>query len=153
MVDDEKERARRCPNCNHIIYPKISPAVIVGIVNDKDQIVLTKYKDRPSVGYALVAGFCEIGETIEDTIKREVKEEVGLKVKDITYYKSQPWALSSSLLLGFFCRVDGSEEIYVDGIELKEANWFSKEDIPEFSDTSSLTAEMKRIFMKGNIPW
>ncbi len=80
MDFDQKERAMRCPHCSNIVYPKISPAVIVGITNEKGQILVTKYAHGHYQSYALVAGFCEIGETIEETVKREVKEETGLKL-------------------------------------------------------------------------
>lgn len=84
-----------------MVFPKISPAVIVA-VTDNDRVLLTKYAGRTYKNYALVAGFNEAGETIEQTVRREVMEEVGLKVKNLKYYKSQPWGLSGSLLSGFF---------------------------------------------------
>lgn len=86
----------RCPDCGQMEYPKISPAVIVGILH-KDKILMSKYAGRDNITYyALIAGFTEIGESIEETIRREVMEEVGLKVKNIRYYKSQPWSFSET---------------------------------------------------------
>ena len=79
----------RCACCGNMVYPKIAPAVIVGVIYD-NKILMTKYSDREYKKYALIAGFTEIGETAEETVRREVMEEVGLKVKDIVYYKSQP---------------------------------------------------------------
>ena len=79
---------------------------------------MTKYAGRQYTRYALIAGFTEIGETMEETVQREVLEEVGLKVKNITYYKSQPWGFAGDMLLGFFCELDGSDEIKMDA-ELK----------------------------------
>ena len=79
----------RCSACGNTVYPKIAPAVIVGVING-DKILLTKYNGRAYKKYALIAGFTEIGETAEETVAREVMEEAGIKVKDITYYKSQP---------------------------------------------------------------
>lgn len=93
-----------------MVFPKISPAVIVA-VTDNDRVLLTKYAGRTYKNYALVAGFNEAGETIEQTVRREVMEEVGLKVKNLKYYKSQPWGLSGSLLSGFFCELDGDDKI------------------------------------------
>ena len=96
--------------------------------------------------YALVAGFAEIGETIEQTVAREVMEETGVRVKNLRFYKSQPWALSDSLLFGFFCDLDGDETIKVDGDELAVAEWVPREDIPNRDDGFALTAEMIEYF-------
>ena len=114
MVHSEKERALRCETCGNMVFPRISPAVIVG-VTDGNRLLMTKYAGRDYKKYALVAGFCEIGETAEKTIEREVLEEVGLRVKNIRYYKSQPWGMAGDLLLGFFAEVDGSTEIHQIG--------------------------------------
>ena len=142
------ERAIICEKCKNIIYPKLSPAIIVAITN-KDEILLTKYKSGYSK-YALVAGYCEIGESLEETIKREVLEEVGLKVKNIKYYKSQPWALSSSLLVGFTCELDGNPAIKIDNNELKEAIWVKRDEMKFEYDDISLTHDMMKAF-KENI--
>lgn len=109
LQPDTKERMMRCPHCNAMIYPQICPAVIIGLTHG-DKILLSKYNGRNYKDYALLAGFAEIGETIEETVKREVWEEVGLHVKNIHYYKSQPWPHSSSLLFGFFAELDGDDE-------------------------------------------
>lgn len=143
---DGRERMLNCPSCGNVVYPKIAPAVIVAVTNG-DKLLLTRYNGRAYKKYALIAGFTEIGETAEETVKREVMEEVGLKVRDIVYYKSQPWGVDSNLLLGFFCRVDGETEITVDENELSSAGWFSREDIPE-DDGFSLTGEMMGLFKK-----
>lgn len=144
----ETERAFCCPCCGNTIYPKISPAVIVGVTN-QDKILVTKYADRrDGTRYALIAGFCEAGETIEDTVRREVMEEVGLKVKNIRYYKSQPWSFSDTLLMGFFCELDGKREIVLDGTELSEAEWMAGQDMNMEDDGISLTYEMMDYFRK-----
>lgn len=144
----EKERMLRCPVCGHMIYPKISPAVIVG-VTDGDRLLLTKYSGRAYKRYALIAGFNEIGESIEDTVRREVMEEVGLRVKNIRYYKSQPWSFSETLLMGFYCDLDGSDEIRLDTDELSVGVWMERSEIPETSGRVSLTGEMIERFRKG----
>lgn len=97
MVHSQKERMMECPSCGNQEYPVLCPAVIVGITNG-DKIILSKYEGRRFKRYALIAGFAEIGETIEETVHREVMEEVGLKVKNLRYYKSQPWSFSGTLL-------------------------------------------------------
>ena len=145
---DEKERMLFCDSCKIANYPKICPAVIVA-VTDGDKLLLTKYAGREFTHYALIAGYNEIGEPIEDTVRREVMEEVGLKVKNITYYKSQPWSLTDTLLLGFFCEVDGDNTIKMDEDELSEASWLSREEIPVSHDDISLTYEMIAKFKDG----
>ena len=149
MVHDAKERMMRCPDCGQMEYPKISPAVIVGILH-KDKILMSKYAGRDNITYyALIAGFTEIGESIEETIRREVMEEVGLKVKNIRYYKSQPWSFSSTLLCGFFCEVDGDTDITLDTEELAVGEWFDRDNIPVEDDGVSLTREMIGVFKIG----
>ena len=96
--------------------------------------------------YALIAGFTEIGETAEETVKREVMEEVGLAVKNIRYYKSQPWGFDSNLLLGYFCELAEEEEIHLDEEELSVAEWVDYHDVPEDREKLSLTHEMMTYF-------
>lgn len=143
------ERSLVCETCKITEYPRISPAIIVGIV-DEDKLLLTRYADRPYKRYALIAGFGEVGESLEATVQREVMEEVGLKVKDITYYKSQPWSFSDSLLVGFFARLDGDNTVVLEDGELAEGTWFSREEIPVNNEEIALTAEMIRYFVAGN---
>ena len=150
MVPDHRERMLFCPDCRNMVYPRISPAVIVGVVNG-DKILMSKYAGRSYTNYALIAGFTEIGECAEQTVSREVMEEVGLKVKNIRYYKSQPWAFSGSLLMGFFCELEGSDEIRLDTSDLAEAGWYSREEITLEDDHVSLTREMILYFKNGNI--
>ena len=148
MARDTKEWMLYCPRCKNTVYPKISPCIITGIT-DGDRILLTKYARSGYNHYALVAGFCEIGESFEETLRREVAEEVGLEVENIRYYKSQPWSFSDSLLAGFFCDVRGSRTPrLVDG-ELKEASWFSRAEIPVSDDGVSLTRAMIEAFRQG----
>lgn len=148
MKKDEKERMLYCEQCHSMEYPKICPAVIVGLT-DGNRLLLTKYAGKKHKRYALVAGFAEIGETIEETVRREVMEEVGLKVKNITYYKSQPWSFTDTLLFGFYAEVDGSSEIHLDEEELSMAEWFEKEEIPVTDKGVSLTNEMILNFKYG----
>lgn len=149
-LHDDKERMLRCPGCGNMIFPKIAPAVIVALT-DGDRILMTKYADREYKKYALIAGFTEIGETVEETVAREVMEEVGLKVKNIRYYKSQPWGVDSNLLLGFFAEVDGDDTIHRDEKELAEAEWFERSAMPAHDDGISLTREMMGVFEHGGL--
>ncbi len=148
MLPDQKERMLFCPECRNMVYPRISPAVIVGVINE-DKILMSKYAGRAYANYALIAGFTEIGENLEQTVAREVMEEVGLKVRNIRYYKSQPWAFSGSLLMGFFCDLDGSGQITLDTSELAEAGWFGRDEITLTDDHVSLTREMIMRFKNG----
>ena len=150
-VHDNKERMLRCPSCGNMIFPRISPAVIVGVTNG-DQLLLSKYAGRAYTRYALLAGYAEIGETIEQTVHREVLEEVGLRVKNLRYYKSQPWGVDGNILMGFFCDVDGSDEIHIDEEELAMAGWYPRNNLPAQDDGISLTREMIRVFGEGKEP-
>lgn len=150
-VHDAQERMMRCPACGNMIFPRISPAVIVA-VTDGDRLLLTKYAGRSYTRYALVAGFTEIGETLEETVQREVMEEVGLRVKNIRYYKSQPWGVDGNVLMGFFCDLDGENAIHLDRRELSVAEWHCRESLPAKDDGISLTREMIRIFEEGREP-
>ena len=135
------ERALVCPECGYTKYPEISPVVIVAITGG-DELVLTRYAAGQYRRYALVAGFVEIGESLEDAVRREVLEEVGLRVKNIRYYGNQPWGFTRTLLTGFFADVDGSRVIKLDENELSEAIWVKREEIPDNESSISLTAAM-----------
>lgn len=147
MRHSETERAMKCPSCGYTAYPRIMPAVIVGVRNG-DSLLLTRY--RTGFGHnALIAGFTEIGETAEETVAREVMEEAGVRVKNIQYYKTQPWGIANDLLLGYYCDLDGDLTIHMDANELKYAEWVKREDIVLQPDDFSLTNEMMTMFQKG----
>ncbi len=150
-VHDDKERMLRCPVCGNMIFPRINPAVIVA-VTDGDRLVMTKYAGRNYAHYALIAGFTEIGETVEQTVQREVMEEVGLKVKNLRYYKSQPWGVDGNVLMGFYCDLDGDDQIHLDENELAVGEWHYRHSLPAEDDGYSLTREMIRVFGEGNEP-
>lgn len=145
LVHSSKQRMLQCRCCGNLVFPKIAPAVIVG-VTDGRKILMTKYANREYKRYALIAGFTEIGETAEETVKREVEEEVGLHVKNIRYYKSQPWGFDSNLLLGYFCELEKQETIHLDKQELSVAEWVDYTDIPDDPEGLSLTREMMLYF-------
>lgn len=145
LVHSDTQRMLFCPECQNMVFPKVAPAVIVGVVR-QNKILMSKYADREYKKYALLAGFVEFGETAEQTVQREVYEEVGLKVKHIKYYKSQPWGIDSNLLLGYFAELDGSGDITLDHQELAVAEWFEREAMPAHDDGISLTREMMGFF-------
>ena len=148
---DTAERMLRCPDCGNMIFPRISPAVIVG-VTDGDRLLMSKYAGRDYTHYALIAGYTEIGETLEQTVAREVLEEVGLKVKNIRYYKSQPWGIDGNILMGFYCDLDGDDTIHLDDKELSLAEWHVRGALPAKDDQVTLTREMIRVFDEGKEP-
>ena len=144
------ERALKCPRCGNVIYPRINPAVIVGVTKG-GSILITRYR-RGYAHNALVAGFTEIGETLEQTVAREVMEETGIAVRNIRYYKSQPWGMAQDMLVGFFCEAEGDTEIHMDQSELKYAEWVRREDVVLQPNNFSLTNEMMRVFRDGMLP-
>lgn len=147
MAHSTKERAMTCTCCGYTAYPRIMPAVIVGVKNG-NKLLLTKYRNGNG-NNALIAGFTEIGETLEETVQREVMEEAGVRVKNIRYYKSQPWGVANDILSGFYCELDGDEEIHMDSQELKIAHWVERQDIELQPDDFSLTNEMMMMFKEG----
>lgn len=149
-VFSQNERALICPECGNIIYPRINPAVIVCVLNG-DKILVSTYAGRQYKNIALIAGFCEFGETAEETVRREVMEETGLKVKNIRYYADQPWGFDQDLLFGFICDLDGSDKITIQKSELKTAYFATREEVKNKVDTLSLTGTMINDFAEGKI--
>lgn len=149
LEHDKNERMMRC-ECGNMVFPRISPSVIVA-VTDGDRILCTKYNRGRNEyqKYALVAGFTEIGETPEQTCVREVFEETGVKVKNVRYYKSQPWGFSGGLLLGYWAELDGDDTITIDSDELSEGTWLKREDMILDDSTIALTREMMARFKEG----
>lgn len=149
--DSDKERALVCPHCGQTEYPKICPAIIVAVTNG-DKLLMTRYRGRTYGGYALIAGFVEIGETFEETVRREVMEEVGLKVRHIRYYHSQPWAFTDTEMIGFFAELDGDDTIRLQEEELAQAGWYTRAEIPHEDIRISVGSEMKMAFKYRTFP-
>ena len=141
LLHSETLRMLSCPYCGNQVFPKIAPAVIVGVTNG-ESILLTKYADREYTRYALVAGFTEIGETAEETVRREVFEETGLLVSEPRYYGSQPWGFDLNLLLGYFCEVKEASALRLDEEELADAAWVHYSELPRDEEGLSLTQRM-----------
>ena len=135
---DSGELARHCPACGRMEFPRISPAVIIIVTNDRGEALLAhNAKFTPGV-YSIIAGFNEPGESLEDTVYREIKEEVNLEVKDIRYIRSQHWPFPNSLMLGFSARHKAGE-IRPDGVEIEDARWFNKDNLPALPGSASVS--------------
>jgi NAD+ diphosphatase len=134
---DEKDMMLKCPVCGQVHYPRIAPAIIVAIRNE-DELLMAKHSYHDNIRYALIAGFVEPGESIEEAVHREVSEEVGIKIKNLKYLKSQSWPFPNSLMLGFEAEYD-SGEIKVDGDEIVKAKWFKKDEIIRYTSDISIS--------------
>lgn len=147
----EKERLMRCPKCGNLIFPRINPAVTVAVTHE-DKLLVSRYNGRKQTNlYALIAGFVEIGESAEECVAREVMEEVGLKVKNIRYYGSQPWGFAGNLQIGYTAEVDGDDHIVLDREELETAFFISREELEMNPVRPALTQEMIEAFRLGKI--
>lgn len=139
------EMAMVCPKCGLINYPRISPAIIVAIT--KGEKILLAHNNNFAGGiYSLIAGFVEPGETFEQCVRREVCEEVGIKVKNIKYFSSQPWPFPSSVMIGFTAEY-ASGEIKPDGVEIGDANWFSSDALPNLPSKISIARKIINSFL------
>lgn len=148
LAENKKdERAKICPKCGYINYPRISPAIIVAIVN-KDKILLAHNSRFADGVYSIIAGFVEPGETFEKCVAREVMEEVGIKVKNIKYFGSQPWPFPDSLMVGFTAEY-ASGEIREDGFEITHADWFGADELPSTPKGGSVAAKLINWFLQN----
>lgn len=136
------ERAMICPKCGQIEYPKICPATITAITH-QSRLLMARGRNSAPGRYGLIAGFVEIGETFEGTVRREAMEEVGLPLKNIQYFKSQPWGFSDSQMIGFTAELDGDDDtLRIQESELAEAHWFTAEEAPRPANDISIASEL-----------
>lgn len=138
--DKEGERAKICTKCRFVTYPHICPAIIVAVTKG-EKILLAHNNGFKKNKYSVLAGFVESGETLEACVSREIFEEVGIRVKNIRYFGNQSWPFPNSLMIGFFADYD-SGEIKVDGIEIANANWFGKEELPNIPEKTTIARKM-----------
>ena len=134
---DEKDMMLKCPICGQVHYPRIAPAIIVAVRKD-GKLLMAKHSYHKTHRYALVAGFVEPGESIEEAVHREVFEEIGIKIKNLKYQKSQSWPFPNSLMLAFTAEYE-SGDINVDGDEIVKAKWFKKEEIERYDSDISIS--------------
>jgi len=128
---------RRCPECQALHFPRTDPAVIMLVTDDSDRALLGRQPSWPPRRYSTLAGFVEPGETLEDAVRREVAEEVGVVVGDVRYAGSQPWPFPSSLMVGFFATAR-STAIHADMDEIAEAGWFTRQEVRDLTEEGSL---------------
>ena len=132
--------SKQCPNCKYEIYPVVSPAILV-LIREGDAILLVHARNFRGSFYGLVAGFLETGETLEECVRREVMEETGLEINNITYFGNQPWPYPSNLMVGFIADyVSGT--IRLQDEELSEGAFFTKDNLPELPRKLSLARKM-----------
>lgn len=134
---DEKDMMLKCPSCGQVHYPRIAPAIIVAIRKD-DELLMAKHSYHDNIRYALIAGFVEPGESIEEAVHREVLEEVGIRIKNLKYQRSQSWPFPNSLMLSFTAEYE-SGNIKVDGDEILKAKWFKKDEIIRYNSDISIS--------------
>ena len=143
------ERAMVCPSCGFAAYPKICPAVIV-LVTKGDKVLLQRNTHYRGVMWSLVAGFVDPGESLEDAVRREIREEASIEVKDIRYFGSQTWPFPSNIMIGFHAEYD-SGELKPDGDEVVESGWFERGNLPEIPHSGSIARTMLDAWVKGDI--
>jgi len=137
---DAVERCMRCPSCDLVFYPRVSPAIIVLVRRGQEALLATS--SRFATGfYSTLAGFVEPGESLEQTLAREVFEEVGIQVENVRYFGSQPWPFPHSLMVGFFADYAGGE-LVIDGQEILDARWFAADALPEIPPKLSIARKL-----------
>jgi NAD+ diphosphatase len=129
---EQLERARRCPQCELLFFPRVAPVVMVLVTRGR-QLALTRKAGYPQGRYTVVAGFVEAGETLEEAIARETREEIGVEVSGIRYFSSQPWPFPHSLVVAFNAEYAGGT-LTADGVELEDARWFDVDALPELPE-------------------
>jgi NAD+ diphosphatase len=139
--DASGERARRCPACRLLAFPRLAPAAIMLVERDDGSALLARNANFPPGMFSCLAGFVEPGETLEETVRREVREEIGVEVGDVRYHSSQPWPFPHSLMIGFTATWR-SGDIAVDGTEIAEAAWFRPAELPQVPPPMSIARRL-----------
>jgi NAD+ diphosphatase len=141
------EPVKKCPSCGLSSYPRITPAVIILIMN-KDKILLAHNRRFPENLYSCVAGFVETGETLEDAVRREIREETGIEVAHLRYFGNQPWPFPSSLMIAFLADYAGGSIILEDD-DISDAKWFSRDNLPDLPLHGSISRELIDWFLEN----
>lgn len=146
MQDHHIDRAKQCPDCKLICYPRLSPSIIV-LITRGDEMLLARNAAWPTNMYSTLAGFVEPGESIEQTVHREVMEEVGLKVKNLRYFGSQSWPFPNSLMLGFHAEY-ASGDIVCQDEEIADAQWFKADNLPQIPPKTAISGWLIEEFLQ-----
>lgn len=141
MMHFHTDISKRCEHCGKEVWPQLATAVIVRITRGENEVLLARGRNFRSDFYGLIAGFVETGETLEETVAREVREETGLKVTNIRYFASQPWPYPSGLMVGFTADYDGGQ-IHVQREELKDVAWFHRDHLPKLPEKLSIARKL-----------
>lgn len=149
-VEKSDERARVCPSCGNTCFPRMSPAIIVSVQRGRE-ILLARATRFPEGLYSVLAGFVDPGESLEECVMREVREEVGIEVKDISYFGSQPWPFPNSLMVAFTA-LYAAGEIRIDGKEIVDARWFSADNLPLIPEKISIARRLIARFLQEQRP-
>ena len=142
-------RAKECPSCGFLSFPRISPAIIVLIERD-NRVLLARVKRFTAELYSVLAGFVEPGESLEEAAKREIEEEVGIRIRNIRYFGSQPWPFPDSLMIGFTAEYE-SGEITIDETEISDAGWFDPDNLPTIPGKISIARQLIDWFVEAKL--
>lgn len=145
LYESDVERAKICPDCHYHFYPRISPSIIVLVKRGKE-ILLARSPHFAENIYSTLAGFVEPGESVEEAVHREVWEEVGVKIKNLTYRGSQPWPFPNSLMLAYTAE-HAAGEITIDGVEICDAGWFAIDKLPQLPHKISIAHDLIHLFI------
>ncbi len=143
---DPARRAKRCPTCKHEWFPRVSPCTITLVYDGAGRVLLTRQAAWPAGRYGLVAGFVEPGETLEDCVRREAREETGVELDEVEYAGSQPWPFPHQLMVGFTARHAGGDPSPRDG-ELEDARWFTRDALPILPPRFSIARRLLDAFL------
>lgn len=151
-IHAESQRAMVCPECGQLTFPRINP-IMIAAVTDGDKLLVAKYNrkhfDTRNDHYVLLAGYVEIGESYEDTLRREVREETGLEVRNIRYIGSQPWPFSDTSIAGFYAEADSTLPLKKQADELAELKWLKRDEVPARPNLTSITDNLIEWFRHG----
>lgn len=150
MEQSRHERVKCCPRCGLRQYPRLSPAVIMLVSRGPEILLARAPRFRPGM-YSVLAGFVEPGESLEETVAREVREEVGIEIQDIRYFGSQPWPFPNSLMVGFTARY-ASGNIVIDPTEIETADWFTRDSLPPVPGKLSIARKLIDWFISAEGP-
>jgi NAD+ diphosphatase len=144
------ERAKKCPSCGLVLYPRISPAIIV-LITRGEEILLARSPRFPAGMHSVIAGFVEPGETLEHAVHREIKEEVGIAVKNLRYFASEPWPFPDSLMIAFEAEY-AEGEITIDNNEIISAGWFGRASLPPLPAPMSISRALIDRWVERRVP-